>query len=66
MRQRHPKLSHIQKNRLLEQFVAGMPARTACPLVGVNKITAMRFYHRLRAVIAERLAEESAELAGEI
>jgi len=66
MRLKHSKLTHIQTNKLLEHFVAGTPARTACLLVGVNKITATQFYHRLRIVIAERLAEEAAELAGEI
>ena len=66
MRLKHSKLTHIQTNKLLEHFVVGTPARTACLLVGVNKITATQFYHRLRGVIAERLAEEAAELAGEI
>ncbi|MEM9168112.1 MAG: IS1595 family transposase [Pseudomonadota bacterium] len=66
MRLKHSKLTHIQTNKLLEHFVAGTPARTACLLVGVNKITATQFYHRLRVIIAERLAEEAAELAGEI
>lgn len=66
MRLRHSKLTHIQTNRLLEHFVAGTPARTACLLVGVNKITATNFYHRLRVVIAEKLAAEAAELAGEV
>lgn len=66
MRLKHSKLKHIQTNKLLEHFVAGTPARTACLLVGANKITATQFYHRLRVVIAERLAEEAAEMAGEI
>lgn len=66
MRLKHSKLSHNQTNRLLEHFVAGTPARTACLLVGVNKITATQFYHRLRVVIADRLVEEAAELAGEV
>ena len=66
MRLRHLKLTHYQTNRLLEHFVAGTPARTACLLVGVNKITATHFYHRLRLVIAGKLAEDTAELAGEV
>lgn len=66
MRIKQSKLTHIQTNKLLEHFVAGTPARTACLLVGVNKITATQFYHRLRVVIAEKLGEEAAELTGEV
>ena len=63
---KHYKLAHIQTNKLIEHFVAGTPARTASALVGVNKITATGFYHRLRLVIAGKLNEEAADLAGEI
>ena len=66
MRLRHSKLSHFQTNRLLEHFVAGAPARTAASLIGVNKISATNFYHRLRLVIHDRLIEEVSELAGEV
>jgi transposase len=66
MRLKHSKLTHFQTNRLIEQFVAGTPARTAAALVGVNKISATNFYHRLRQIIHERLAEEAGELAGEV
>ncbi|MBB5518325.1 hypothetical protein SAMN06297382_1554, partial [Amphiplicatus metriothermophilus] len=58
MRLRHSKLTHNQTNRLIEHFVAGTPAQTASALIGVNKDTAATFYHRLRSVIAEKLAEE--------
>ena len=66
MRLKHSKLTHNQTNRLLEHFVAGTPARTACLLVGVNKDTAANFYRRLRCVIAQRLGEEWIEFQGEI
>ena len=66
MRLKHSKLTHNQTNKLLEHFVAGTPASTACLLVGVNKDTAATFYHRLRIVIAEKLIEEASELAGEV
>lgn len=49
-------MSGEQTRRLLEHFVAGTPARTAAELVEVNRNTATHFYHRLREVIAERLA----------
>ena len=66
MRLKHSKLTHFQTNRLIEQFVAGTPARTAAALVGVNKISATNFYHRLREIIRDRLAEDAGELAGEV
>lgn len=66
MRLKHSKLSHFQTNRLLEHFVAGTPARTAASLVGINKISATNFYHKLRLIIYDRLIEETAELAGEV
>jgi transposase len=66
MRLKHSKLSHFQTNRLLEQFVAGTPARTAAALVGVNKISATDFIHRLREIIYDKLLEEAGELAGEV
>ena len=66
MRPKHSKLSHFQTNRLIEQFVAGTPARTAASLVGVNKISATTLYHKLRLVIRDRLIEEQSELAGEV
>lgn len=65
MRLKHSKLSVIQTRRLCEHFVAGMPARTAAELVGVNKNTAALFYHRLREIIAARIEDES-PIQGEV
>ena len=56
MKLRHSRLSSQQTRRLLEHFVAGTPARTAAELVEVNRNTATHFYHRVRKVIAARLA----------
>jgi len=56
MKLRRSRLSGQQTRRLLEHFVAGTPARTAAELVEVNRNTATHFYHRLREVIAARLA----------
>jgi transposase len=56
MKLRRSRLSSEQTRRLLEHFVAGTPARTAAELVEVNRNTATHFYHRLREIIAERLA----------
>ena len=53
---RRSRLSAEQTRRLLEHFVAGTPARTAAELVEVNRNTATHFYHRMRKIIAARLA----------
>ncbi|MEO1152230.1 MAG: IS1595 family transposase [Pseudomonadota bacterium] len=66
MRLKHSKLTHFQTDRLLEHFVAGTPARTACLLVGLNRNSVTAFYHKLRVVIFARLREEALELAGEV
>jgi transposase len=59
VRLKHSKRSENQTLRLCEHFVAGTPARAAADLVGVNKNTAALFYHRLREIIAARIADES-------
>ena len=43
-------LPSIQK-RLLEQFAAGVSARTAAELVGINRNTAILYFHKLREII---------------
>lgn len=53
MRIKRSKLTARTSNRLMEHFIAGTPARTAADLVGVNRNTAVTFYHRLRRIIAE-------------
>ncbi len=65
MRLKRSKLSEKQSARLLEHFVAGTPARTAADLVGVNKNTAVLYYHRLREIIAARIEDES-PISGEV
>lgn len=65
MRLRRSRLTETQSKRLVEHFVAGTPARPAAELVGVNRNTARLFYHRLRVIIAQRLAQAS-PLKGEV
>src|SRR5215470_17493035 len=65
MRLRRSRLTEEQTERLLEHFVAGIPARPAAKLAGVNRNTARLFYFRLREIIAERLAQV-ALIKGEI
>lgn len=59
IRRQRSKLTDEQSRRLTEHFVAGTPARTAAELVGVNRNTARLFYHRVRELIAQRLAQDS-------
>ena len=65
MKLKRCRLTEKQQDRLLEFFVAGVTARTAADLAGVNKTTAAYFYHRLRDIIAWRL-DEASRLAGEV
>ena len=54
--------THFKTNRLIGQFAARTPARTAAALVGVNKISATSFYHKLLEIIYVQLLEEADEL----
>jgi transposase len=63
---RRSRLSAGVQDELLKQFVAGVPARTAAALAGVNRNTAILFYHKLRELIAARLASETPFLSGEV
>jgi transposase len=62
--QRRSRMSVRQQSRLLEHFVAGTTARAASQLTGVQANTAIRFYQRLRRLIAGKLP--SFELSGEV
>ena len=64
-RRRSRLLASIQLE-LIRLFVAGVPARTAAELTGVNRNTAILYYHKLREIIADRLAEDTPFLDGEI
>ena len=48
---RKSRLSQYKQNKFIELFVAGVTARTAAELVGVNKNTAAYYFHRLRLLI---------------
>jgi transposase len=62
---RKSRLSKSKQDRLIEHFVAGATARTACALVGVNKTTAAYYYHRLRELIYQAI-EDATPFTGEI
>src|SRR5664279_4765176 len=62
---RKSRLSSRKQAKLIEHFVAGTTARTAARLVRVNKTTAAYYYHRLRELIYQAVAD-AASFAGEI
>lgn len=64
MYQRKSRLSVRQQSKLIEHFVAGSTARATAAIVGVQPNTAIRFFMRLRRLIATRLP--SYRLDGEI
>lgn len=61
---RRSRLTARQQSKLLEHFVAGTTARTTAELVGVQPNTAIRFFMRLRHLIASK--QPSYKLSGEI
>jgi len=64
---RRSRLSRSIQTELIKYFCAGATARSAAELSGVNRNTAVLFFHKLREVIADRLAEEApALMSGEI
>jgi transposase len=65
MRVSRCRLTEKQQDRFAEFFVAGVTARSAADLVGVNHKTGAFFYHRLREIIADQLTQ-SAPFAGDI
>ena len=64
MYERRSRLTSRQQGRLIEYCVAGATARAAAGLLGIQPNTAVRFFMRLRKLIASRLP--SYELAGEV
>ena len=49
---------------LIKYFCAGVTARSAAQMTGINRNTAVLFFHKLREVIFEHLALEAPELLG--
>ena len=55
------------QQELVRHFVAGASARSAAELCGVNRNTAILYFHKLRELIAEKLTADAPDLmAGEI
>ena len=64
MYRRKSRLTPRQQSKLIEHFVAGTTGGAAAELVGVQPNTAIRFFMRLRQLIAGK--QPSYELSGEI
>ena len=63
---RKSRLPASLQQELVRLFVAGVSARTAAELVGVNRNTAILYFHKLRELIAEKLTQDAPFLDGEI
>ena len=61
---RKSRLSKVKQERLLEYFVAGVTARCAASLIGVNPKTAAYYFQRLREIISHQVELESQEIIG--
>ncbi|NBX85687.1 MAG: IS1595 family transposase [Proteobacteria bacterium] len=61
---RKSRLTRHQQSRLMELFVAGTTARATAQLVGVQANTAIRFFMKLRQIIASQ--QPSFKLYGEV
>jgi transposase len=59
MSRRRCKIRSYKQSKLLELFVAGVPARTAAELAGIHRHSATLFYHKIRDMIACELEDES-------
>ena len=61
------RISQSKQAKLLEHFVAGLTARYAADLVGVNRKPTIYYSQRLREIIAYMIDHESEEVVfGEI
>ena len=63
---RRSRLEKRVQEALIVHFVAGVPARTAAELEGINRNSAILFYVKLREVIAAHLEQETPYLAGDV
>ena len=55
---RHCRIRLNQRRKLIEYFVMAVTARLAADVIGVHPNTTALFYHKLREVIAEKIAED--------
>ena len=65
-KRRRSRLPVATQRVLISHFVAGVTARTAAQVAGVNRRTAILYYHKLRELIADKLADETPFPVGEV
>ena len=65
-KRRRSRLSASIQSELIGHFVAAASARSAAEICGVNRNTAILFFHKLRELLADNLAAEAPDLIGEI
>ena len=63
---KHCKLLKTEQEKLIEYFVAGVPARTAAELVDIHRNSAIRFFHKLREKIAHKQLNRIEQFCGKI
>ena len=61
---RKSRLSRAKQEKLIEHFVAGVTARCAASLIGVNHKTAAYYFQRLREIITYHMELESEQIVG--
>ena len=64
MYERKSRLSRHQQSKLMEHFVAGSTARATSEIMGIQPNTAIRYFMRLRKLIASKLP--SYQFSGEV
>ena len=66
-KRRKSRLSASIQQALMQHFVAGASARSAAEICGVNRNTAILYFHKLRELIAVNRGADAPDLmAGEI
>ena len=63
---RSPSARRGVQEELIKYFCAGVPARAAAEVSGVNRNTAILLYHKLREVILDALARAASPLGVQV
>ena len=63
---KHCKLLKKEQKKLIEYFVAGVPAKTAAELVDIHRNSAIRSFHKLREKIPHKQLNRIEQFCGKI
>ncbi len=66
IKRRRSRLPTSIQRQLVAHFAAGVTARTAAQVAGVNRRTAILYFHKLRELIAAKLADDAPFSVGEV